>query len=112
MAKYEQTGQIHHVNQRAAQYGDFSNVSDLISAFEQVEGANDLFMELPAETRAFFQNDPFKFVEYCSNPENIEVLREMGLAEPAQEKKAEKPATKKPDDNQEIKKENPSPPAT
>jgi len=69
-------------------------------------------MELPAETRAFFQNDPFKFVEYCSNPENIEVLREMGLAEPAQEKEAEKPATKKPDDNQEIKKENPSPPAT
>jgi len=85
MAKYEQTGQIHHVNNRAAQYGDFSNVSDLITAFEQLEGANELFMELPAETRAFFQNDPFKFVEYCADPENIETLREMGLAEPASE---------------------------
>jgi len=94
MAKYEQTGQIHHVNQRAAQYGDFSKVSDLISAFEQVEGANELFMELPAETRAFFQNDPFKFVEYCSNPENIEVLREMGLAEPAPKNVDEIPKTK------------------
>jgi len=107
MAKYEQTGQIHHVNQRAAQYGDFSNVSDLITAFEQVEGANELFMALPAEIRAFFENDPFKFVEYCEDPENIERLRELGLAEPAQEKEAEKPATEKPDEDQEIIEETP-----
>lgn len=82
MAKYEKTGLVTHINQRAAQYGDFSEVTDFQGALEKIAGANNMFMDLPAEIRQRFDNDPVYFVEFCSDPANIGELRELGLAEP------------------------------
>lgn len=42
----------------APQYGDFSNVPDLTSAYETIERAESAFMNLPAELRLELGNNP------------------------------------------------------
>jgi len=72
------TGQLPD-NVRAPQYGDFTGVFDYQSALNAVIAADDAFMEMPAHVRARFHNDPAAFVEFCSNPDNIEEMDKLGL---------------------------------
>lgn len=65
---------------RAMQYGDFSNVPDLLTAHERIQEANALFMELPAKLRSRFENNPFAFIDYCQDPKNEDELINLGLA--------------------------------
>lgn len=69
---------------RPPTYEDFEDVFDFQSAMNAVKEATDRFMLIPAAIRARFANDPQLFVEFASNPENIEELREMGLAPKAE----------------------------
>lgn len=62
------------------QFGDFSNVTDYRSAIDQVRLAEDRFMSMPAVVRKRFQNDPAQFLDFCSDPSNIDELVSMGLA--------------------------------
>jgi len=39
-------------------YGDFTDIHDYESALERVRGAQERFMELPADVRERFNNDP------------------------------------------------------
>lgn len=67
-------------------YGDFSeSVSDYRTAMDLINAADRSFMALPAEVRARFANDPARFVDFVSNPDNLEECRRMGLAEPKKE---------------------------
>lgn len=59
---------------------DFRQAQDLIIA------ARHSFMQLDADVRSRFGNDPALFVDFCSNPDNLAEMRKMGLAVP------EKPA--------------------
>ena len=43
---------------RLPNYGDFSHITDFRSAMDAVLSAEDDFMELPADIRARFQNNP------------------------------------------------------
>lgn len=61
-------------------YGDFSTVVDFRSANDAIRRARDSFMELPAQLRARFQNDPQVFLEFCSDKANLPELRKLGLA--------------------------------
>jgi len=70
-------------NIRPPQYGDFTGIFDYQSALNAVIAADDAFMEMDAKIRARFHNDPALFVEFCSNPENLDEMRKMGLAVPA-----------------------------
>lgn len=63
-------------------YADFQGVLDYRDAMELITAANVAFMELPAKVRSRFQNDPAKFVDYCSDPKNLDGMRELGLAVP------------------------------
>lgn len=83
MEKYERSGVITHLSSRIAQYGDFSNVGTFHQAMVKLQEAQNLFNDVPSEIRKKFDNDPAKFIEFCSDENNIEELREMGLAEPA-----------------------------
>lgn len=76
-------------NVRLPAYGDFSGVDDYRSALDAVKAAEKSFMEIPAEIRAKFDHDPQNFLEFVENPENMDKLREMGLAKP----KVEVPVT-------------------
>lgn len=64
---------------RAPQYGDFTGVMDYQSALNAVIAADEAFMQMPAEVRSRFHNDPAAFVDFCSNENNREEMARMGL---------------------------------
>lgn len=49
-------------------------------ALNQLNAAQASFMTLPAKVRREFDNDPALFVEFASNPDNLDQLRDWGLA--------------------------------
>jgi phage internal scaffolding protein len=61
------------------QYGDFTGVLDYHSAVNAVLAAQDEFMELPAQMRARFDNDPANLIDFLSNEENREEAIKLGL---------------------------------
>lgn len=91
MAKYEKTGTVSHLAKYQGQYGDFAIIPDFHTAMDTMLAAQEMFMELPAKVRERFGNDAGEFVEFATKKENLDELREMGLAPKLQEKTAEKP---------------------
>ena len=79
MARYERDGLLPHVNEYKGQYGDFTSVCDYQTALNTVMNAEDCFMSLPAKTRKQFDNDPGKFLDFATNPDNKDELARMGL---------------------------------
>lgn len=61
-------------------YGDVSEFEGLQDALIKVQEADDLFMQYPAEVRERFDNDPVKFVDFMSKPENTDEAIKLGLA--------------------------------
>jgi len=72
------TGQL-PVNGRMATYADFEGVHDFQTAMNTVRHAQEAFMQLPALIRERFGHNPQKFVEFCSNPANLDEARKLGL---------------------------------
>ncbi len=81
---HDRNGVIEHINRGNAIYGDFSGITDFSEALDQIREAQNEFMNIPSEIREKFQNDAGQFFKFASNPENIQELREMGLAYPEQ----------------------------
>lgn len=80
MAKYSRTGLIDHVNRYQGRYGDFTEgVADFHTAMNIVTSAKQAFESLPANMRARFGNDPGAFVDFVSDPDNVDQMRTMGL---------------------------------
>lgn len=68
---------------RIPQYADFSEaVTDYQTAVNAILQAESSFLELPANIRARFHNDPQAFLEFCSKESNLDEMRSMGLAVP------------------------------
>jgi len=85
MARYETTGIIDHIANKNPSYGDFSNLDSYQESLNKITQAQEQFQSYPAALRKMFDNDASKFLEFCSNPENLPQMREMGLAEPLPE---------------------------
>lgn len=83
MAKYETTGVINHFNRATPQYLDLSETPDLQTSLAILQDAKIAFSQLPATVRRDFDNDPVKFVAFATDPDNLEKMREWGLAPPA-----------------------------
>lgn len=64
-------------------YDNFVDVFDFQSAMNAVVFAQREFMKLDAKVRSRFGNDPQQFVEFCSDKENLDEMRKLGLAVPA-----------------------------
>lgn len=64
-------------------YADVSHVPDYQSALNTVIAARDRFMQMPAEIRERFANDPAKMVSFLGDPKNIDEGRKLGLLKPA-----------------------------
>lgn len=62
--------------------GDFTEAGDYRSALHALMDAQASFMAMPAEVRKRFANDPAEFVDFCSNPDNLDEMRKLGLAVP------------------------------
>lgn len=58
---------------------DFTMITSMQDAMQLIVDARESFMEQPAQVRAKFDNDPAKFVDFCSREENRDAMRQMGL---------------------------------
>lgn len=65
---------------RAPMYGDFTGVRDYREALEAISAADEAFYSLPADVRSRFANNPALFVDFCSDPANLDEMRKLGLA--------------------------------
>jgi phage internal scaffolding protein len=61
------------------QYGDFTGVLDYHSAVNAVLAAQDDFMELPAQLRSRFNNDPAELIDFLADEQNREEATKLGL---------------------------------
>lgn len=64
----------------AGQYMDVSDVPDYHDAQNAVVTAEKMFLDLPAKVRDRFKNDPGQFLEFATDPSNVDELVKMGLA--------------------------------
>lgn len=78
MQKFGITGHIPETAQNAS-YGDFTQAVDYHTAMNQIIAAQSDFMQLPADIRKEFNNDPSEIIEFLNNPENRDKAIEMGL---------------------------------
>lgn len=69
-------------NLQVPEYGDFEQVMDYQGALNMVRAAGEAFMELPANVRARFGNDPGALVDFVSDPANLDEARKLGIAVP------------------------------
>lgn len=69
----------------SGRFEDVSEIPDYRTALDQVNAANRKFMALPAIVRKRFDNDAALFLDFCSDPKNIDELRKLGLAKPVSE---------------------------
>jgi len=79
MARYQSTGEIPVINERAPQYLDVSSGFDFASMQAQIVQAQSLFNDLPSTLRNRFSNDPGAFLAYCQDESNHEEMRKLGL---------------------------------
>lgn len=84
LRNYEKTGILSNVNIKEPQYG-FVPSFDFREALETIGNAHNSFMQLPADLRREFENDPAKFVDFVSDPNNSDRLVELGLSSPVAE---------------------------
>lgn len=78
------TGQL-PTSVRAPQYGDFTGVNDYQSALAAIQLADESFLELPADVRESFNNDPQAFVDFCSDEANRADAERLGIVMPKAE---------------------------
>lgn len=85
LKKAQQTGSIAHIQKYPELiYGEFDGEFDLLTAHARIQRANEIFGELPSETRKEFDNNALEFVTWANNPENKGKLAELlpAIAEP------------------------------
>lgn len=62
-----------------AYYGDFTDAADFRTQLDRIHQAKEHFMELPADLRSRFNNDPTELFAWVSNKDNADRAIELGL---------------------------------
>lgn len=75
------TGQM-PVLERIPLMDDFTDIGDFKTAMDRIIEAQDVFMTMPADVRARFQNDPQQFLEFTSDEKNRDEMQKMGMLKP------------------------------
>ena len=79
VAQFSRTGEFSHLNLRTPVFGDVTGL-EFREMLDFIGHAQEQFDGLPAGVRKRFGNDAREFVDFCSDPGNIEELASMGLA--------------------------------
>ena len=82
LRSHDRNGVIEHIHRGNSIYADFSGITDLSDALHQIKEAQQEFLNVPSEIREKFHNDAGQFFKFASNPDNLDELRSMGLANP------------------------------
>jgi len=80
--RFEKTGQLPEMILKNGHYGDFSSVPEFQEAQNIIKHADEQFANLDVTIRNRFQNDPAQFLEFVTNPNNLNDLEQMGLLKP------------------------------
>lgn len=85
IASYRLTGQIAHINSKAAQgvYADLPDSLDYQSSLNTILQAQASFASLPSAVRDRFGNDPSAFLAFMADPQNEQEARKLGLLNPS-----------------------------
>lgn len=79
--RFEETGILPEGN-RQPLFGDFTDFpTDLASSMAKYNEAQERFMELPANLRKEFDNDPVKLLAFLNDESNRTRAEELGLIE-------------------------------
>lgn len=99
MSRWKKTGMIDHVNSKQASFEDLTVLPERYQdAMNYVLEAQNMFMELPANVRREFDNDPGKLLEALEDPQQVETLQGLGiLQKPAEALLEPLPGTPEPD---------------
>jgi len=86
MARYEKTGVWPMLPPSEPRYLDLAALHDVapdLQALMKIKlDADASFLSLPAHVRREFDNDAIRFVDFASDPDNLEQMRDWGLAPP------------------------------
>lgn len=74
-------GDLTHIALGIAKYGDFSQAPSFGEAMQQMIEAQLLFDQLPSKLRKRFENEPEQLTAFVMDPENLDELVDLGLAE-------------------------------
>lgn len=80
MRKYDSTGFFDNINRNPGRYVDISDITDIRDAMDRINEANDHFMDLPSDIRQRFKNNPTEFYEFAMNPDNMDEMVRLGIA--------------------------------
>lgn len=69
---------------------DVWQVQNLQEAMNVVTHARETFMQMPANVRSTFDNDPAKFIDFVSDEDNRVKAEKLGLVLPKKEEKNDK----------------------
>lgn len=86
MKRYEQTGEVHHLNRKSGVYADLAHIGDFQGMMDKIVHAQTAFGELPAEVRFRFGNDPAQLIEFLQDTKNKDEAVRLGLIEAKVEK--------------------------
>lgn len=74
------------------QYGDFTSIpTDLRECLVIVQKANNAFMQLDAQVRKRFENDPAQMIDFLNDPNNRDEAVKLGLVVAPKEPPAPSP---------------------
>lgn len=79
MSRYENDGILDHVNNFQGSYGDFTSAQDYQSSLNQVIEAEAAFMDLPANIRARFGNDPAQLIGFLESDRAEDIAESVKL---------------------------------
>lgn len=72
---------VARMNQNPPFYADVSEFSDLQGSLIKVQRAQEAFMELDADIRERFENDPVKLINFLEDPKNLDEAVKLGIVE-------------------------------
>ena len=80
--QFIKTGVINHLAKVEGQYQDVSEVNSLYESMSKVKEVESYFMDLPAEIRKKFDNDPQKMLHLIVDDEREQEQIDLGLKKP------------------------------
>lgn len=79
LRKYRKTGLVDHLSRYQGNYSDVTGAVDFKTALDIVHAGQDAFDSLPSNLRSRFNNDASAFLDFVSNPGNLQEMYDLGL---------------------------------
>lgn len=83
--RYLQTGFVNPmlVKNGKPVFGDVSTIQGYKESLDQIQEADQMFMQLPAKIKDRFQHDPLKLLAFVADNSNYDEAVKLGLVEPS-----------------------------